>query len=265
MQPSLRLHLMAIDFDLLPTLSEALGLLPNVKPRNAYRLVMEVREDLLMQKLPRRLRGRGKPRARCFVTVHAGNFVVGQREPGVQIGLGDLEGALASRLQGDPERVTPEGAALLVRMYQEGAFELRQKSDRIETPIALKEFASSRADLEAATERRRNQPQEAHSAEEALVSNPSQVSEDQFTWILLNSIFVRRHGYGHGHREMEIGGIRVTKSVTAYSSNTGKSRDFEVTFSWTGTGGEKHFRSRESHYKENRRNDAGRNWGLGSV
>lgn len=95
------------------------------------------------------------------------------------------------------------------------------------------------------------------------MSHPSLVREDQFTWSILNSIFAHHLGYGGGHSEMDIGGIRVSRSVTSYSSNSGKSRESEVDLSWTGSDGEPRLLPCESRYAENRRNGSERNWGLG--
>lgn len=215
-----------------------------------------------MQRLPKSAYGQGKPRSRCFVVVGGGE-ILGPRQPGVRITFDDLEGAFASALGDGPGRITPEGAALLARLYEEGAFELKRKTSPLEPPCALKEFAASREALEAQSEQRRVERQEVHAAHRDLVSDPCQVREEQFTWSLLNSIFAHHVGYGGGQSEMEIGGVRVTKSVTSYSSNSGKSRDFEVEFSWTGADGELRFLTRESRYPGNRRNDPDRNWGLG--
>jgi hypothetical protein len=223
---------------------------------------MEVRENLWMQRRPKHAYGQGKSRARCFVSVRNGEFV-GTRQPGIRISLDDLEDAFVSGLGDGPVRVTPEGAALLVRLYEDRAFELKRKSDRIEDASALKELAASREALEARTEQRRAERQAAHTARQAVVSDPVQLGEDQFTWNLLNSIFAHHLGYGGGHSEIEIGGVRVTKTLAPYASNSRKNLDFEVEFSWTGADGNLHRLTRESRYGGNRRNDPGRNWGLG--
>jgi hypothetical protein len=62
---------------------------------------------------------------------------------------------------------------------------------------------------------------------------------------------------------MEIGGTTVTKEVSRYSSNSGKSHDNEVILKWTGSDGTLHEEVlRHSSYQHNQRNDEDRNWGL---
>jgi len=61
---------------------------------------------------------------------------------------------------------------------------------------------------------------------------------------------------------MLIGGIEVEKLVSVYKSNSGKSSDSNVTFTWRSFDGQYHCIEKESIYSNNRRNDAERNWGL---
>lgn len=61
---------------------------------------------------------------------------------------------------------------------------------------------------------------------------------------------------------LTVGGVDVRKEVQRYASNSGKSGDFSVTFTWKGADGESHRLEKPSHYEGNRRNDADRNWGL---
>src|SRR5690606_37895983 len=139
-----------ISMDLLPKLSDALGGLPNIKRRNAFRLVKEAMEDLLVQNAPRKLYGRGKARSRCVVTLHGG-LITGPRQQGERVTLDEIEVAFIQDVFGIL-RVTPEGAGLLVRLYEAGAFELKSRRSRIEEPVNMKQLASARARLEARTD-----------------------------------------------------------------------------------------------------------------
>ncbi len=76
----------------------------------------------------------------------------------------------------------------------------------------------------------------------------------------LDDLFWKHHGKGPG--SLTVGGIKVTKSIDRYSSNSGKSKDWRVTFTWTNSDGMAVSRVKESRYEDNRRNDAERNWGL---
>lgn len=61
---------------------------------------------------------------------------------------------------------------------------------------------------------------------------------------------------------MVIGGVEVSKTVRVRTSNFGKSRDSEVTFTYVDSDGETVVLEKESMYSGNRRNDANRNHGL---
>lgn len=58
-------------------------------------------------------------------------------------------------------------------------------------------------------------------------------------------------------------GVEVTKSLINYTSNSRKSSDWQVTFSWVDADGVRQSVIKESQYKDNRNNDSDRNWGLG--
>ncbi len=92
------------------------------------------------------------------------------------------------------------------------------------------------------------------------LSDLSSITLEQFTFSLLNRIFWTKRGSRPA--SLEIAGVTVTKSLQRYSSNTGKSCDWKVTFSFIDAKGERHYLEKESHYSSNRRNDPGRDWGL---
>ena len=83
---------------------------------------------------------------------------------------------------------------------------------------------------------------------------------DLFDYRLLDEIFVRQIGLGRG--TLILAGIEVTKSLLEFASNSGKSADWQVSFSWREAEGNSQTITKESRYSSNRRNDAERDWGL---
>jgi len=91
----------------------------------------------------------------------------------------------------------------------------------------------------------------------------TKVQEADFNYATLNQIFFEKLGGFRGTRKLVIGGIEVTKQVSMYISNSGKSRSSDVTISWVGSDGIAQTRSNGgSRFAGNRRNDEKRNWGL---
>jgi len=248
---------MTIEYDLLMKLSEAIASLPNVKPRLAFRLLMRTREDLIMQNAPG---GESKPRELCELFLKDGYFV-DATGGGARVCLEEIEFAFVSGNRDEPIRLTPEGATLLVRLYEAGAFEMAKGAPR-EEPTQMKTYAGLRTVLEEETARLQHERVEKRRAREAMIANPALLAEDLFTWSRLNAIFAAHKGYGGSSQRMEIGGLQVVKELISFSSNSGKTRDFEVRFSWTSADGTPRELTRESQFSANRRNDSSRNWGL---
>lgn len=86
------------------------------------------------------------------------------------------------------------------------------------------------------------------------------IVEADFSYSTLNQVFWNRGA--KGSTSAVVGGINVIKTVTKYTSNSGKHTDYQVVFSWIGTDGKESKVSKESVYSKNRRNDEKRNWGL---
>jgi hypothetical protein len=86
------------------------------------------------------------------------------------------------------------------------------------------------------------------------------IKPEEFTFTFLNKLFwdrqVRRDG------TLVVGGVTVTKHLRRYTSNSGKSSEWEVSFTWVDVAGKPQKVIRESSYSSNRRNDPERNWGL---
>lgn len=123
-------------------------------------------------------------------------------------------------------------------------------------------YADSEAALIDKTLAIKEAERKAKEEREERINNPETLSVKDFTYSLLNDIFFVHLGKCTGQQEMNIGGIPVTKTVLPHRSNSGKSRDFEVTFYFTDECGERQTISKSSQYAGNRRNDADRNHGL---
>src|SRR5258708_1055055 len=91
------------------------------------------------------------------------------------------------------------------------------------------------------------------------IADLASITPGQFTFSLLNQIF-----WNHKIKDgaLEIGGVTVTKSIWRVTSNSGKSADWTVTFTYRDAEGERHEFKKESRYSSNRRNDPDRKWGL---
>lgn len=176
----------------------------------------------------------------------------------------DLELALESP-------VTPAGAAKLIELYRaDHLYTSGKKPGRVQQWLV--DYAASSQqemleksrqlwarDFEAADLKAAKQSLQAQE-HQARLRDLAGFSESDFTYTLLDQIFWANQGKGDG--ELVIGGIKVTKTVTTYSSNSGKSRSSEVEFRWTNAAGVSQTLLKESTYSKNRRNDSARNWGL---
>lgn len=195
------------------------------------------------------------------------SFPVKKRAPGyVNSGLSraELELALESP-------VTPAGASKLIELYRAGHLYTSGKKPGRVQPWLVDYAKSSQQDMleksrqlwardfaaaDLVEEERMQQAKEA----QARLQNLEGFSETDFTYTLLDQIFWANQGKGDG--ELIIGGIKVTKTVITYSSNSGKSRSSEVEFRWVNSAGESQTLLKKSAYSNNRRNDASRNWGI---
>lgn len=213
---------------LLLSLEKALQRLPGVMPRKARAMVMEAHDRL--------------------ETINVGCDLATVELGGHEIAREQLQGVILTDDWGTP-KVTPEGAAFLIELYHRGAFPMKRKTQPPAEETGLDAYAASRADLE--------QKQASKHAEEErrrhLIENPDDAEEADLSYYLLNDIFFRHRG--PGSHEMTIGGIRVTKQVRGYRSNSGKSSDASVTFEWSDARGNRHRLEKTSFHEGNRRND----------
>lgn len=157
------------------------------------------------------------------------------------------------------DHVSPHGAATLIRLYKAGVLPMKWVKPR-EVPADAIAYAGSHAALEQKAARRRELELAEAAAYQAKLANLPGIAENEFSYRLLDDIFW--HHIGKGEGTLTIGGLNVDKSLIEYSSNSSKSRDFEVTFSWTSPAQGRQTISKESRFAGNRRNDEARNWGL---
>lgn len=154
-------------------------------------------------------------------------------------------------------KISPRGAKVLMKLYRNRDLVMHKGKYIAEAPelqayIDKEEFFKEEVDrLRRENERRKY-----------LVENPDEIKESDFSYSLLDDVFYHEFGAFQGHKTMTLDGIKVNKSVFVYQSNSGKTHDSEVTISWTDSKGKNHKLCKSSLYRENRRNDPDRNWGL---
>lgn len=163
---------------------------------------------------------------------------------------------------------SPVGAKLVLEMYHNGYLPMKSKAgvavpdQKLIDYIAREESYKQDEKVHKVEVRKAIQQQKkAQERINMLIEHPETLKESDFTYALLNDIFF--HHLGKGSGAMTIGGVDVSKSLDRYTSNSRKSSDCEVTFSWIGKDGERHTITKESKYKGNRISDESRNWGLG--
>jgi hypothetical protein len=227
---------------------EVIELLPNVKPRKAKWLI-----DELNLYFGGSLVYDSGPNTRDCTSYEINGITITEPEFKSMI-------VYTYNLWGEEvDYITPEGAALLVKMYRAGCFELKGKPGSTEE---LENYAASGEELMAAYTAKAELEATQKAEENYWKEHPEDLPEELFTAARLNDI-MWHHGVKGMHVSMDIGGITVTKAVSRRKSNSGKSSDNTVVLSWTGSDGipREEFLTR-SAYENNRRNDADRNWGL---
>ncbi len=158
---------------------------------------------------------------------------------------------------GETIRISPAGAKTLLKLYCDGDLILK-KGVEISEETTLKDYIAREREFKEKAGKLRQDGEK----RKFLLSNPDKVKEGDFSYELLNELFFRHLGPARDAQTMVIDGITVTKNITLYRSNSGKSHDFAVTISWTGSDGKYQQLKKGSIYEGNRRNDAERNWGL---
>ena len=154
-------------------------------------------------------------------------------------------------------KTSPHGAKVLMKLYRNGDLVMHKGKCIADAPelqayIDKEEYFKEEADRIRREDERRKY----------LINNPDEIKESDFSYSLLDDVFYHKFGAFQGHKTMILDGIKVNKSVFVYQSNSGKTQDSEVTISWIDSDGECHMLCEPSFYRENRRNDPDRNWGL---
>lgn len=221
--------------DLLTFTAVAAGL-PGVKPRATQSWLRELYWTALLQDAE-------------FVDV-----------AGLQVPVAEMAQAFVEHDSGSfkSERVSPAGARLLLRLYRSGKLETKSKRIAEPTP-ALLAYCDSDEQLQDEARRRAEHRAQEEAAFEARLANPASIAVSDFSYAMLNALFWR-HNIKQG--SLLVGEVTVTKSVSQVMSNSGKSVDFDVSFSWTDSTGQLQEIRKPSRFAGNRRNDEKRNYGL---
>ena len=223
-------------------LTEALKALPNVKPNLARQLIAEWDEQSLCY-------ANGHLRPQVQVLSDAINLT---RKEIYEFNNEDYD------LWGK-KTVSPVGAQHLIKLYEAGLFPMSGPIEPVSVTLVSyaqrnEYFSDLKAKRKAFSEDQRN-------AQSALMAKPlDSFREEDFSFPLLNALFWKHDLKGDA--QLTVGGLLIQKSVTRHKSNSGKSQDYEVTFSWQSSQGETVHLRRESQFANNRRNDEERNWGL---
>lgn len=177
----------------------------------------------------------------------------------ITLKIPDMEEILCELERYTPHIVTPYGAGILIQLYTKGHLPMKKASPG-EVPAELIEYAKSGERAVTLRERLRKEQESAAQARRAKLLDLAGTKPSEFGYSLLNDIFFLNMGPGSG--TLEIGGVKVTKTLHVHRSNSGKSSDCEVTFTWSDPDGAPREITKPSAYAGNRRNDADRNWGL---
>jgi hypothetical protein len=223
---------------------DAIKLLPNVKPRKAKWLLDEIKGHFLGERYQAACQGR----AGCAPYSFDGLTITEPEFKSMMVSVYNECGY-------EIDYITPEGAALLVKMYRAGCFKLKGEPGGTEE---LERYAASSDKLMKAYSEQAEFATYKQSVGGRWKDSPEEFPENMFTAFRLNDI-MWHHGVNGMNVSMEIGGIVVTKSLT--KSDSGKSQEFKIVMTWTGSDGSVHEEVLlDSAYMHG--NDAGRNWGL---
>lgn len=147
--------------------------------------------------------------------------------------------------------VGPDAAAAILCAYKESRLPMKVGTPTI-APLA-EAYAAKRDELLVILSTRRRQKR-------ALKDVSIVVESDLGDHSFMDQVFLAHLGPGNG--QLTLGGIKVTKILTSYSSNSGKTKGWAAQFEWTGSDGKRHRSEKLPPQASNRRNDAERDWGL---
>lgn len=224
--------------ELFMTLTSALKSLPGVKPNVSKSKIRDVWENSLMMN--------------CHKGKNFDLFVGKSKLTPEEFGEIYIE--FDSYYDEPTIKISPKGAKVLLKLYRNGDLEMQRGKIIADAPKLLS-YINTEEFYEMDNEKIKRR--------KYLVKHPEEIKEGDFEKYFLDKVFLEQYGGFVGYKTMTLDDIEVTKHVYAYSSNSGKSQDYEVYIVWTGSDGKQHKELvQESSYKENRRHDLKRNWGL---
>ncbi len=147
--------------------------------------------------------------------------------------------------------VGPDAATAILCAYRESRLPMNAGAPT-KAPLA-EAYIAKRDELLATLSAR-------HRRKRALDDVSLVTESDLNDHLFIDRIFLAHLGPGNGR--LTLGGIEVTKTLTFYSSNSGKTGAWAVRFDWTGSDGVRFTSDRQPPQASNRRNDSDRNWGL---
>jgi len=154
---------------------------------------------------------------------------------------------------GETIRTSPIGAKLLIKLYEDALLPMKANGSILNPSQEIVEYSNHPDSYEKDCKYK--------ARSDYLIQNPDQIKENDFSYTILNDTIYKQ--CGPGSQFLTIANIKITKTVTNYKSNSGKSSDYEVLISWIDTNGKPHSLKKESIYRGNRCSDPDRNWGLG--
>jgi hypothetical protein len=225
-------------------LQDALRMLPNVQPNKAQAQIREWEDELLSQLV-------GSTDAEVEV------------EPvwvsGVTLTLEGLE-----ELKHDDgysaATISPNGAQILMRLYGAGGLPMKGAIETVDPKLVA--YAADNRDHRDIRMAENARLEAMRESRHTLLSNPNAIPLASLTEELVNELFFFHSKNHTGVQTMRISGVEVTRTVSKYSSNSGKTSRYEVTLKWMGENGQPVVYKRDTPFSSNRRNDAERNRGL---
>ncbi|WP_152486599.1 hypothetical protein [Herbaspirillum frisingense] len=156
--------------------------------------------------------------------------------------------------------ISPKGAGLLIRLYEENILPIKGKAGPVsEVLIAYASEGQTFSDL------RKLRVETERLKREVVIKkfeDLDSISDSDFSYTFLDQLFFHHKKIGIGFSELVVGGIKVTKYVSKHYSNSRKNFDYAIKYSGTKNDGTPFVYEKPSRYAENRGNDPERNWGL---
>lgn len=229
-------------------LSDLMGHMPGIKTRSTRDLIKGWEWKSGVRTVGKSLKAQKRQ------PVVIGEFTI---EPDVLFEMYYSDGS-----QWGKDTVSPRAARILIELYLAGRLETKTKPvPREAIGQVLIDYAQSELSLKDILNA--GKEDEARKKAERLVrlNRPlDEIPESELTQAFLHDLFMYRK---ITNGSLIIAGVKVSKMLTRSSSNSGKSHDWNESFTWVGTDGEHRQVGIDGAFSTNRRNDADRNWGLG--